>query len=112
MFAGMDCTQDHLFLLVVIDDFNVRRAGFAFGPSETNSPLIVDADAVFAAAIAFQRFKAIAGQSGQIGKRYSGFETIQLQSCRAIKAGEGFDSSSSVELGCLLVPKAANHRRG
>ena len=57
MFSGMDREQWHVRsfrrsfptgnrLLVVIDNFNIRRTGGTFWPFEANTPLVVDADAV------------------------------------------------------------------
>jgi hypothetical protein len=42
---------------VVVDDFNV--VGVAVNPAETDAPLIVDADAVLAFALALQGFQPI-----------------------------------------------------
>ena len=49
---------------MVVDDFNV---GCVFAvPAETYPPLIIDANAVLAGAIAFERFQAISGRNTQI----------------------------------------------
>jgi hypothetical protein len=50
--------------LVVINYLDIRGAGFPLAPCETNSPLIVDADAVLSFSFALERLKAIARQSG------------------------------------------------
>ena len=61
-FARMDgcelCHGGHL--RVVVDDLDVEGIGGA--PDEADAPLIVDADAVLACAIALERLKPIAGR--------------------------------------------------
>ena len=49
---------------VIIDDFHVVRIPAL--PAEANTILVVDADAVLPAAVAFQRFKTVAGQHGKV----------------------------------------------
>lgn len=109
MFAGMNCSDGHGLLLVIVDDLNVRRAGLASGPGEADAPLIVDADAVFAGAVALQCFEAVAWECGQICERDSGFKAVKFEASGAFEAGEGFDPLSCVELRGLLVAKTADH---
>src|SRR5580693_6633230 len=52
--------------LMIIDDFNVKRV--AFEPMETESPLIVDSNAMLALAISRQCFQAISGRETQVVK--------------------------------------------
>lgn len=51
-------------LLVIVYDFNPR--GAAILPHKANSPLIINSDAVLAAAIAFQCFQPVSGRHSQI----------------------------------------------
>ena len=44
---------------VIVHDLNICRANFS--PYETNPPLIIDADAVLALAVVFQRLQVISG---------------------------------------------------
>ncbi len=61
-FAGMDgCALCHgVPLRVLVDDLDVEGLGGA--PDEADAPLIVDADAVLASAIAPERLEALAGR--------------------------------------------------
>jgi hypothetical protein len=65
--------------LVVVDDFDV--IGVAAMPPETNSPLIVDTDAVPAFAIALQGFEPIGGRYAQIEKLMRGIQHPQFAAC-------------------------------
>jgi hypothetical protein len=49
---------------VVVSDFNIK--GVSLFPSETDSPLIVDADTVLARTITLQRFQTVAWWDPQI----------------------------------------------
>ncbi len=66
-FAGADRVKlvgCHFFLLVIIHDFHFKRV--AFIPYETNSPTVVDTDAVLAFAISAQFFKVIRRWDAQV----------------------------------------------
>jgi len=51
---------------MVIDNFDVDRAGCAVGPLKANPPLVIDTDAILALPIALQCFQPVAGQGGEI----------------------------------------------
>ena len=51
---------------VVVGDFDF--AGIAARPAETETPLIIDADAVLAGTLAFERFKPVAGRDPEVFK--------------------------------------------
>ena len=51
---------------VVVGDFDF--AGIATRPAETETPLVIDADAVLAGAFAFERFEPIAGRDPEVFK--------------------------------------------
>ena len=51
---------------VVVGDFDF--AGIAARPAETETPLVIDADAVLAGAFAFERFEPIAGRDPEVFK--------------------------------------------
>ena len=53
--------------LVVVDDFYVPR--ISIDPAETDPPLIVDADAVLALAIALQRLECVTGRRAELLER-------------------------------------------
>jgi hypothetical protein len=48
---------------VVINDFDLRH--IAIFPTETDAPLVIDADAPLAGAVSFQRFQAITGRRAE-----------------------------------------------
>ncbi len=62
---------------MVIDDLNVRRTSALLQPLKANPPLDVYPDAVLPISIAFERFKAVAGERSEIGKGRSGVEDLQ-----------------------------------
>ena len=49
---------------MIIHNFNVVRVFTV--PAEANAPLVIDADAVLANAVAFQGFQAVAGRQRQV----------------------------------------------
>ena len=61
---------------MVIDDLDVVRIGIL--PSEADPPLIVDADAVPADAIAFQFLKAVPRRHAEVVERLGGIDGDQL----------------------------------
>jgi hypothetical protein len=60
---------------VIIDDLDIHRS--VGRPHETNSKLLVDADAVLSRSIVLQRFQAIAGRDTQIVERSRPFQLLQ-----------------------------------
>src|SRR3984885_15969423 len=56
-------------LLMIIDNLQVEWPRRSVGPLEANPPLIVNVDAVLALAVAYQRFKTVLGQRGEISQR-------------------------------------------
>jgi hypothetical protein len=120
MFSGMDREQWHVRsfrrsfptgnrLLVVIDNFNIRRTGGTFWPFEANTPLVVDADAVLAFPAALQGLEPVSGQNGKVAERQGRFEPVQLQAGGAFDAREGFDTFSGREGGSFLAPETNDH---
>jgi hypothetical protein len=65
------------FLLVVIDDFNVRRTAGIGRPFKANAPLLVNANGPLPCPIAFECFQPIAGQSRQIGQRHGSVQNLE-----------------------------------
>ena len=97
-------------LLMIIDNLDIRWTGSAFRPFEANPPLIVDADAVLASSVSFQRFKPVARQNGEIFQLDGRLETVQLQPRGTFDTGECFDTFAGGEIGRALVPIADDHR--
>jgi hypothetical protein len=52
--------------LVIVDDLNVDRASRTFRPLETDTPLVVDPNAVLALPISTQSLETVAGQGAQV----------------------------------------------
>jgi hypothetical protein len=64
---------------VVIDNF--YSDGLTIPPGEANAPLVIDANAVLALSVVFQRFQAIARRDLQISKNAGPMKILQLSSC-------------------------------
>jgi hypothetical protein len=52
-------------LLVIVDNLHVQWPRRSASPLEANPPLIVNADAVLALAVAYQRFKTVPGNAAR-----------------------------------------------
>lgn len=96
-------------LLVIIDNLHIRWPRRPAGPLEAYAPLIVDAYAVLALAVAMQRFKTVAGQRGKVCERRGRLQTVQLQARGTFDSGEGLDALSARELSGPLIPIADDH---
>ena len=94
--------------LVVIDNFNVRRAGRLIGPFKTDSPPVVDPDTVLSLSIANQRLKTIAGQGPKILQSRGRFQSIQLQPRRPPESGKSLYSPARGEVSRALVAPAGD----
>jgi hypothetical protein len=71
--------------------------------------LIVNADAVLALAVTYQRFKTVSRQRGEIALRGSRLHTIKLQARGPLKARECLDSLTAGEFSGSLIPIADDH---
>jgi len=96
-------------LLVIVNYFHIRGPRRPAGPLEAHAPLIVDAYAVLALAIAVQRFKTVAGQRGKVCERRGRFQTVQLHARGTFHSAEGLDALPARERSGPLVPKADDH---
>jgi hypothetical protein len=95
--------------LVVVDDLDT--CGPHRGPREAHSPLIVDADAVLANPITFQRFKSIAGRNPHIVEDDGCIENRQLSERHADDSGiqRSNHLPTPQPLG-VLIPERLDHR--
>jgi hypothetical protein len=93
---------------MVIDDFNIDRAGRSLGPLKANPPLVVDTDAVLALAVALERFEPIAGQI-EIVQRRGRVELVELHFGLALNPGKSLDPVPLGELPSSLVSEAHDH---
>jgi hypothetical protein len=94
---------------VVINDLNIYRAGRSLRPFKAYPPLVIDADAVLAFAIAFQPFKAVAGQRRKIPDPRGRFQPVKLQPGGPLNAGKGFNPLPGGKIEGAPVPIADDH---
>jgi len=66
-------------VLVIVHDFNV--VSVAVSPHETETPLIVDPNAVLPRSVAMQCFQAIAGRSCQVAQFGGAIQLPKLSPC-------------------------------
>ena len=92
------------FLLVIVNNLDVRWSRRSAQPVEANSPLIVNANTVLALAVADQRFEAIPGQGSNVPKRCGRFETVELQARGAVKSRKSLDAFAEGEISGPAVP--------
>jgi hypothetical protein len=59
---------------------NLNLGSSAIRPGEANPELIVDADAVLAIPVAFQRFQAVAGEPGKVHQAAGLMQLVELPS--------------------------------
>src|SRR5260370_2027867 len=85
------------------------RPGLLSGLLKASPPLVVDADAVLAFAVALQRLDPIPGQNGKAPVCERRFEPVQLHASGAFDTGESFHAFSGGEVGSPLVPEAHDH---
>jgi hypothetical protein len=90
--------------------YDLDLVSVALAPTKANSPLVVDADAVLAFSVACQFLQSIAGEPGEVFKRFRAMELPQLPERSALDLSVEFRLSMSVEdaLG-LLIPRRDNH---
>jgi hypothetical protein len=94
---------------VVIHDLNA--CGSSLGPSKANAPLIIDANAVLAVAVAFQFFQAIAWRGPQEFESFRCIELRQLSSGYFRDRAESLGASRFKEFLSLLATEAFDHGR-
>ncbi len=69
-FSGVDwCASQSNFLslLVVIRNFNIRRAGRIFRPFKTRAPPVIDPDRILPLAVSRKGFEPVRFERGKIG---------------------------------------------
>jgi hypothetical protein len=69
---------------VVINDFHI--VSVTVFPDETNSPLIIDADAVLANPITFKKLQAISWRTSQVGQDSSPIQHPQFSESYLLNA--------------------------
>ncbi len=94
---------------MVVHDLDVHGARGAFRPLETDPPLVVDADAVLAFAVAFEPFQAVPGQRAKVLERDGRLQTVEPQLGLVFDARKGFDPLAGGEVPGAFVPVADDH---
>lgn len=89
---------------MVVGDFNIKYAFFP--PYETQTPLLVDANAVLALPVAFQRLQVIAGRAFQKVQGYSCIQLRQLAGGNFHKTGPAPGFAGFEKRLCILAAKA------
>jgi len=93
---------------VVVNDLNV--VGVVAEPTEADSKLVVDADAVLAEPIADQLFESVGRWDLQVGKVGGGIEHNELSQSNALKIRwEAANFLTLKETFRVVVAKTANH---
>jgi hypothetical protein len=96
-------------LLVVVNDFYVGRPGRSVSPLKANPPLVVDADAVLAPAVATQRLELVARQGREVAERSGSLRTVKLEPRAPFKARKRLYTFPGSEVSGPLVPIADYH---
>lgn len=93
---------------MVIYDFDFVDV-FAF-PTKAEAPLVIDANAVLAAALAFKRLQAVAGRKAHDVESVGGIELEEFSSGSALDVGRQVTRSRAAEeFFCLGVGEAFDH---
>lgn len=93
---------------MVIYDFDFVDV-FAF-PTKAEAPLVIDANAVLAAALAFKRLQAVAGRKAHDVESVGGIELEEFSSSRTLDVGRQVTRSRAAEeFFCLGVGEAFDH---
>jgi hypothetical protein len=81
----------------------------AFPPNKTDTPLIIDANAVLSLAVAMERFEAIAGRRAKVTELRRGIQLAQLSLRDSLDATPPLDELPLVQALCILRAKALYH---
>ena len=94
---------------MVINDLHILSV--MAGPSEADSPLIIDPDAVLPLPVAPQSLQSIAGRNAQVIEAGGDFELTQLATSHnrdTFKAPDAFATREGFGVG---TPKSSDHER-
>ncbi len=95
---------------MIVDKFDVQ--GFAVSPCEADAPLIVDADAVGALAVAAEFLQPVARRTAEIQGFFGSIEHLELDACPFLDILGQSSHGESREDGCgLLVGETADHAK-
>src|SRR2546421_11811473 len=94
---------------MVVRNLDIDRARRTCRPLEANPPLVIDADAVLASAIALESFQSVSADCGKIPEACRRIETVKPHLGLARETGKLLDPFASGETGGLSVPVTHNH---
>ena len=94
---------------MIVGYLDVDGTGRAFRPFKTNSPLIVDANAVLALAGALECLEPVAADGSEVFEVRRRFQTVKSDFRLSGKAGEFLDVLASREALGLIVSIADDH---
>lgn len=97
---------------MIIDNFDFRWTGIPNRPLKTDSPPVVDSDAVLPFAIACQSFETVARQRSNVLDRHGRIQPVEFQASRPFDALECFDTNSGCEIPGALISIAEDHTTG
>src|SRR5260370_33718444 len=92
-------------LLVVIDDLDLVSVPIA--PGKANAPLVVDADAVLALAVALQALQSVSGQRrkrSQVRRRVEHIQLSKRLTCHGPEPPPGLPAAKAVGVGASAGP--------
>ncbi len=92
---------------MIID--NLYLVDVTFLPTETDTPLVVDANAVLPLAIGLQCLQVITGRNPQIPEHSGTMEEEQLTPRRTFNGPEPGDRNVVEEVLGILAPEGLNH---
>src|ERR1051326_5980912 len=96
--------------LVVVDDFDIGRP--FLGPSETNTPLIIDPDRVLAAGVAGGRFEPVGRRRPQVSEIACRMEHVEFRQHLLLDPAETLDEATHEEAFASAVAKRSDHKGG
>jgi hypothetical protein len=96
-----------LDLSVRVDDLDI--VGIAFSPGETDAPLVVDANAVLAPAVAPERLQLIARRGLQVLEDSSAVQIEQLPASRPLDGPEPPNRPVAEQFLDILVLEGPDH---
>jgi hypothetical protein len=94
---------------VVVDDFHVP--GVSVNPAEANPPLIIDTDAVLAAAVALERFERVAGRRAELLDRLHGIQYEKFSASLPGYRGKSLDDPIIEQALGTPIAKALDHNQ-
>jgi hypothetical protein len=96
---------------MIIYDFDFM--GVLTHPTKAEAPLVIDANAVLASALAFESFQAIAGRKAQDVESVGGIELEELSAGSALNVGwQVTRSGAGKEILCFGAGEASDHDTG